>query len=146
MVFCIPTLLLVLKTRTTFFGLKSPFLPLHENCPYSGFFWFAFSHMWTVYGEILYISVFSPNVGKYGPEKLPIWTFFTQCTSSICLQSKRTTGPVEVIIEKKKKDIIEGIVKTYIFALPLLAILIFKAILDLRTYKLSSHENLLEMN
>ena len=48
--------------------------------------------------------------------------------------------------KKKKKDIIEGIVKTYIFALPLLAILIFKAILDLRTYKLSSHENLLEMN
>ena len=34
-----------------------------------------------------YISLFSPNAGKYGPEKLRIWTSFTQwyevktCTS-----------------------------------------------------------------
>ena len=27
-----------------------------------------------------YLSVFSPNVGKYGPEKLRIRTFITQCT------------------------------------------------------------------
>ena len=33
-----------------------------EKCPYSEFFW----------------SVFSPNAGKYGPEKLRIWTLFTQ--------------------------------------------------------------------
>ena len=25
-----------------------------------------------------YLSVLSPNVGKYGPEKTPIWTLFTQ--------------------------------------------------------------------
>ena len=25
-----------------------------------------------------YVSVFSPNAGKYGPEKLRIWTLFTQ--------------------------------------------------------------------
>ena len=26
-----------------------------------------------------YFSVFSPNVGKLGPEKLQIWTLFTLC-------------------------------------------------------------------
>ena len=25
-----------------------------------------------------YLSAFSPNAGKYGPEKLRIWTLFTQ--------------------------------------------------------------------
>ena len=29
-----------------------------------------------------YLAIFSPNVGKYGPEKLPIRTLFTQCISS----------------------------------------------------------------
>ena len=32
--------------------------PLHEKCPYSEFFW----------------SIFSPNLRKYRPEKLRIWT------------------------------------------------------------------------
>ena len=26
-----------------------------------------------------YLSIFSPNVGKYGPEQLQIQTFLTQC-------------------------------------------------------------------
>ena len=34
-----------------------------KKCRYSEFYW----------------SVFSPNAGKYGPEKLRIWTLFTQC-------------------------------------------------------------------
>ena len=38
-------------------------LALREKCPYSEFFW----------------SVFSPNAGKYGPEKLWTQTLFTQC-------------------------------------------------------------------
>ena len=29
--------------------------------------------------DTLYLSVFSPNAGKYGPEKSRIWTLFTQC-------------------------------------------------------------------
>ena len=33
------------------------------------FFWFVFSRIRTEYGEILYLSVFSQNAGKYGPEK-----------------------------------------------------------------------------
>ena len=39
---------------------------LREKCLYSGFFW----------------SVFSPNAGRYGPEKLRIRTLFTQCLVS----------------------------------------------------------------
>ena len=42
------------------------FHPLREKCPYSEFFWF----------------VFTPNAGKYGPEKLRIRTLFTQWTFS----------------------------------------------------------------
>ena len=34
--------------------------------------------IWSFSGP--YLSVFSPNAGKYGPEKLLIWTRFTQCT------------------------------------------------------------------
>ena len=33
------------------------------------FFWSVFSRIRTEYGEIL-LSVFSPNAGKYGPEKI----------------------------------------------------------------------------
>ena len=32
------------------------------------FFWSVFSRIWTEYG---YLSVFSPNAGKYVPEKAP---------------------------------------------------------------------------
>ena len=38
---------------------------LRENCPNTEFFWSAFSRIWTEYE---YLSVFSPNAGKYGPE------------------------------------------------------------------------------
>ena len=51
-----------------------------------------------------------------------------------------------VVTIEKEEDTIEGKVKFYFFVLPLLTILIGKAILDLQTYRLSSHENLLEMN
>ena len=33
------------------------------------FFWSVFSCIWTEYGD--WISIFSPNTGKYGPEKTP---------------------------------------------------------------------------
>ena len=47
---------------------------LRENSPYSEFFWSVFSRIWTEYGDL---SVFSPNAGQYGPEKLRIRTLFT---------------------------------------------------------------------
>ena len=46
------------------------YLILRKKCPYSEFFWSVFSRIWTE---------FSPNVGKYGPEKLQIRALFTQC-------------------------------------------------------------------
>ena len=35
--------------------------------------------------DTLYLSVFSPNARKYGPEKLLIQTLFTQCKLYICI-------------------------------------------------------------
>ena len=59
--------------------------------PYSGIFYVvyqctksactrSFSDWMQRYTE--YLSVVSPNTGKYGPQKLWIWTLFTQCTAS----------------------------------------------------------------
>ena len=53
---------------------------LREKCPYSEFFWSVFARIQTEHGEIPYLSIFNPNVGKYGPEKLQIWKLFTQCS------------------------------------------------------------------
>ena len=52
----------VLKLLSLFvsFTLHTNWLPLREKCPNTEFF--------LVYGEI---SAFSPNTGKYGPEKTP---------------------------------------------------------------------------
>ena len=36
------------------------------------------SFLWSVFSRIFPLSVFSLNAGKYGPEKLRIWTLFTQ--------------------------------------------------------------------
>ena len=56
-------------------------LPLRKKCSYLEFLWFVFSRIRADYGEILtYLSVFSPNVGKYGPEKLRIRTLWTRKT------------------------------------------------------------------
>ena len=44
-------------------------LKMRKKCQYSELFWSVFSLIWTKYGEISpYLSVFSPNAGKYGPE------------------------------------------------------------------------------
>ena len=50
---------------------------LRRKCPYSEFFWSVFS-------RIQYLSVFSPNAGKYGPEKLQIRIHFRQWRSKHC--------------------------------------------------------------
>ena len=38
-----------------------------------------FPHLDRMRRNLSYLTVFSPNAGKYGPEKLWIRTFFTQC-------------------------------------------------------------------
>ena len=42
------------------------------------FFWSVFSRIRTEYRDKKYPSVFSPNAGKHGPEKICIWALFTQ--------------------------------------------------------------------
>ena len=46
--------------------------PLRKKCPHSEFFW-------SVFFSATYLSVFSLNAGKYGPENFQIRTLFTQC-------------------------------------------------------------------
>ena len=51
------------------FPTKYEKYPLREKCPYSELFSSVFSPIWTEYGEIQsFLSVSSPNAGKYGPE------------------------------------------------------------------------------
>ena len=51
----------------------------YQKCPYSEFFWSAFSCIPTEYGEKRsYLSVFSQKAGKCGQEKFWIRTIFTQ--------------------------------------------------------------------
>ena len=56
-------------------------LSLHETCPYSVFSWSAFSRIRIEYRDLRSKSphLFSPNVRKYGPEKLLTPILFTQC-------------------------------------------------------------------
>ena len=39
-----------------------------------------FPHLDRIQRDTEYLSLFSPNAGKYGPEKLQIRTLFTHCT------------------------------------------------------------------
>ena len=51
-------------------------LSLLEKCAFSEFFWSVFSRIrW----DAPYLSVFNPNAGKYGPEKLRMRTLFKYC-------------------------------------------------------------------
>ena len=54
-------------------------LTLREKCPHSEYFRSVFSRIRTEYSDAPYLSVFSRNAGKCGPEELQIWTLFTQC-------------------------------------------------------------------
>ena len=53
---------------------------LREKCPNTDIFLIRiFPHSAWIRRDTAYHSVFSPNAGEYGPEKLRIWTLFTQC-------------------------------------------------------------------
>ena len=67
---------------------------LREKCPYSLFGVFlvtTFSRSDLIRRDTRYLSVFSQNAGKYGPEKLQIQTLFTQCCclTTIISQSEK---------------------------------------------------------
>ena len=63
------------------------------------FFWSVFSRIWTEYRDLLRKSPYSSlNTGKNGPEKLYIWTVFTQwqiwvnCTHTRNFKPTKSTG------------------------------------------------------
>ena len=52
---------------------------LCKKCPNTEFFLVRiFPHLDLIRRDTDYLSVFSPNAGKHGPEKLRIWPLFTQ--------------------------------------------------------------------
>ena len=59
---------------------------LRDKCRNTEFFWFVFSGIWTEYGEIRSISLYSVRMRKNTDhKKLRIWTLFAQlgvCTST----------------------------------------------------------------
>ena len=61
--------------------MKKRLWSLREKCPYSEFFWSLFSHIHADMRDTPHLSVFNPNVGKCGQEKLRIRTLFTQWIS-----------------------------------------------------------------
>ena len=57
---------------------------LHEKCLHSEFFMVPiFSHSDWIWRDAECLFIFSPNAGKYRPEKLRIRTLFTQCQTLI---------------------------------------------------------------
>ena len=59
--------------------LQTASIPLCENCPNTEFFLVRISPHWDwIRRDTKYLSIFSPNTGKYRPEKTPyLDTFYT---------------------------------------------------------------------
>ena len=67
-------------------------LPLREKCPNTEFFWVRiFLHSDWIRRDTPYLSVFSPNVGKYEPKKTPyLDTFHAVYQSGISEEDKQS--------------------------------------------------------
>ena len=60
-------------------------ISLREKCRNTEFFLVRiFPHLDWIRRDTPYLSVFSPNAGKFGPEKLHILILFTQCIFILC--------------------------------------------------------------
>ena len=71
-------------------------IPLGEKCSYLEFFCLYFRAL----GLNTFLSVFTLNAGKNGPEKLGIRTLFTQCTSlssfrNVCKEALSKVVPLK---------------------------------------------------
>ena len=67
-----------------------------------------FRHLDWVQRDTGYLSVFSPNAGKCGPEKLLIRTFFTQILAAICFcygRSLKWNNWTELSFEMNRKHL-----------------------------------------
>ena len=111
---------LITKLNTKF-GHFSCGTSLREKRLYSEFFWSVFSRIRSEYRKILYIiSIFSPNAGKYRPEKLRIQTilhavlvnsFKTNFSFKIQLNSKHRIQLNYILARKSKNE--GNFLKTY---------------------------------
>ena len=69
------TLMKVFKNFIVFYQIYTQ----HKKCPYSEFFQVCiFPHSYKKRRDTKYLSIFSPNAGKCGQEKLRIRTLFTR--------------------------------------------------------------------
>ena len=80
--------------------------PFH--CVKSFRIWSFSSPYFPVFGlNMKYLSVFSPNTGKYGPEKFRIPKLFTQCwlllSTTVIHLSGTTNSPLRLLIFKTKQ-------------------------------------------
>ena len=67
------------RTKNTLITDFNQLITLRENCPNMEFFLVrVFSHSNWIWRDTKYLSVVSPNAGKYRPEKTPYWTHFRQ--------------------------------------------------------------------
>ena len=67
------------------------------------FFWSVFSRIWTEYGEILRISLYSVRMPKNTDQKkLRIWKLFTQC--KLLAESRFSLFPTSKDILKTNKE------------------------------------------
>ena len=84
--------------KISYFSFESTCFLLYMLCS----LWWIFSDIYHCVKSSLYLSIFNPNLGKYGPEKLWIRTLFTQCTRfNILLYIKH--WPLLMHLECRKK-------------------------------------------
>ena len=66
-------------------------LPLREKCPNTEFFLVdIFPHLDCIWRDTEDLSVFSPNTGKYGPEKTPYLDTFYVVTGTLPMGGRET--------------------------------------------------------
>ena len=77
---------------------------LCEKCPNTEFFLFRiFPYSNWIWRDTPHFSVFSPNAGKYGPEKTPYLDTFHAVITLLCFICSYTYHYIKKKIKKKKK-------------------------------------------
>ena len=66
---------------------------------------YIFPHFDWIWRDTLYLSVFSPNAGKYGPERPWIWILFTQWFPIAKMQNNRYKGLKKVLITEAYSEL-----------------------------------------
>ena len=104
-------------TKNIFFEFFFKIIPLREKCPYSELFWSVFSRIWTEYGEIRSISLYSvrtrKNTNQNHPEYGPFLcsgsfrSFLDKIIFSLSLRQIFAIHHQEILnLLKKRKNIV----------------------------------------